>query len=1139
MKKLQLEHYLLIGLFGFLLAIAITTDYHRAVDYLFSDEAVYYMMAQSLAFDYDIEYTPQDLQRMYEDGWYAGPQGIYLTKVANGRIYYSKYWAYSLFLAPFVRLFGLKGFLILNVLLLIAMIRMGWTYLRQFNLQNSSFLIAATFYLLSASFIYTFWITPEVFHMFCITLGLFLWLYRREDRLPDESSYRRMLALEETRHDDWRHARSRVKRILAPVVWLCMQSITFLKWLFTTPNGRLFLAPIPIGIAYASKITNLLFMGPILADVLLTGYIKIRESRASQKFSAHTVLRLAGKLVALGLVFWIVAQILFSVQYTLTGHSNPYAGDRKMFIWDFPFTSSADSWEKGARQTNDDYWKDSFFLTPKTFFYSIYYYVFGRFTGMLPYFICAVLAVYYFLRSVFSRRISPVQTLKLWRRVSLLFFIIGHIGAYIILATINYHGGSGAFGNRFFLNIYPAFVFLITVIPNSGKGRRIPVPVSLLVTWILGSLFLAQAILNPFQTSYYPAAHAFKFPYRFLPVELTMINSIPTHVNPHLMQAVDDEDPRYRLYFFDENVADLTSREFWVKGERTLEFAMLTYEPQSHLVVTVMNGPVADQVDVSIAGRTQSVTFTAPGERKRLVFPLNWSMPYFKSSVYPGKIRSHTGFVPKFNNIMDLKGLDYLGCRVSFSFDLLEAGKIYLEQGRPQEAVRVLESEVQEHPDDIHLRYYLGKAYLETGNIEAALTELEQCERLLPEYQEEEFFTKTYEAEDLLRKTGTVLMAPEASKEKVVTYDPDADRPGFLVYGPYEEFPAGQYRVTYHLKIDHPYNPQGPSIGTTLFFDVSSPKYGIFLKRDSVVAEAGEDGLPDAFTDYTLDVDLVYPTSLEFRVETTGYAEVTVDKIEIAPRLPAQLIHALAQVKNATGEYEGAYQYMQQALQHNPTNVAFQREFLQILLNLERWDEVEALLKRNGGFSSTHTGLLTYVDPAFFPDADSLPDSLVQLWDEVYAGFVPEHLLSHTFEDKLALIGYGLDKDILVRGESFSITYYWQSLAEMDEDYTIFVHFTKQRRWLDPETVTNLKRKLGRAITDLFQQDHRPLYGAYPTTKWLPCELIREQYEVTVPSDIEPGVYDIWIGVWNPFTQTRLTIDGKDTKVKIAQIRID
>jgi len=122
MKRFQFEHYVLFGLCGFLLAIAVTTDYHRVVDYLFSDEAVYYMMAQSLAFDRDMEYTPQDLQRVYAEGWYAGPQGVYLTKTEAGKIYYGKYLAYAFFLAPFIAVFGLKGFLILNVLLLCGMI---------------------------------------------------------------------------------------------------------------------------------------------------------------------------------------------------------------------------------------------------------------------------------------------------------------------------------------------------------------------------------------------------------------------------------------------------------------------------------------------------------------------------------------------------------------------------------------------------------------------------------------------------------------------------------------------------------------------------------------------------------------------------------------------------------------------------------------------------------------------------------------------------------------------------------------------------------------------------------------------------------------------------------------------------------
>ena len=37
MKRFRLEHAILLGLCGFLLAVALTIDYHRVVDYLFSD----------------------------------------------------------------------------------------------------------------------------------------------------------------------------------------------------------------------------------------------------------------------------------------------------------------------------------------------------------------------------------------------------------------------------------------------------------------------------------------------------------------------------------------------------------------------------------------------------------------------------------------------------------------------------------------------------------------------------------------------------------------------------------------------------------------------------------------------------------------------------------------------------------------------------------------------------------------------------------------------------------------------------------------------------------------------------------------------------------------------------------------------
>lgn len=1168
MKRLQIEHYILLGLCGFLLALAVTTDYHRVVDYLFSDEAVYYMMAQSLAFDRDMEYTRQDLQRVYEEGWYAGPQGVYLTKVDDGKIYYGKYLTYSLFLAPFIAIFGLKGFLILNVLLLGLMIWIAWVYLRQFNPQNISLFFALTFFLLSASFIYTFWLTPETFNMFCVTFGLFLWLYRRENRLSGGTTYRQLLSLNQTRRSRPLNEQQipnpsfqPVKRLRNFLSTTYIYAITGIQWLSKTPNGRLHLAPIPIAIACASKITNTFFLVPILADVVLTEGRRLK----TEGIKKSSLLPFAGKILMLGLVFGIVAGVFFGFQYIFTGNFNQYAGDRKMFIGTFPFSSPRDVWELGIRHSNEDYRDQSFFLTPKTLLYNIYYYLFGRFTGMFPYFVCSFLALYYFARQAFVRTISPFQKLELLRRLGLLLAIAAHILAYIIVAPINYHGGSGAFGNRFFLNIYPAFLFLITTVSRRDREQWVPLP--LIVSWIIGSLFLAQALLNPFQSSYYPAAHAFKFPYRFLPVELTMINAIPTHVNPHLLQVAHAEEPSYRIYFVDENATDLSAREFWVQGERTSESVILTGEPQSHLVLTITNGPIANRVDVSVAGTTQSIRFTTPREQKYLVFPLKWSMPYFSSSLYPVKIRSHTGFVPKFIPATELTDPRYLGCRVNISLNSLEVGKAYLENGQPQKALTVIEPAVQKDPDDIQGRYYLGMAYLQAGNAEAAIKELERCKTLLPDFRKtvlsENFsgidilkaslpiervtesdlasflhpLTRVYEAENLLQKTGNVVAQPNASNRKVVRFNPAKDSPGFIVYGPYTEFPAGQYQARYRMKIRKPSEDLSGKSGVALFFDVYNPQYGV-LQKDNILIQEAEYEQPDEYREYTLNFELGHLAKLEFRVETTGQAQIIVDKIEVYPLLPLQIYQGLARAKSSIGAYEDAYQDLQQILEVDPWTLELQIDFLQVLLKSEQWETALQFIKSSGRFSEAHTGIVTYLDPQISNLSFDLPESLARFYNKVYTRFSPEIELPHNFGEKLVLIGSDIKADNLGPGGQFSITYYWKSLTPVHENYAIFVHFTKKGKIFDPETISKIKRKLRRPITDMFQQDHQPLHGAYPTSKWIANERIREQYNVTVPPEIEPGTYEIWIGVWNPFTKTRLKTDAGKTKVKIGEIHI-
>ena len=77
---------------------------------------------------------------------------------------------------------GSIGFIIAMGIAVPIAIVLGWLYLRQFNPPLPSLLVSMTFFLLSASVIYAFWLTPETFNMFCVMAGLFLWLYQREQR---------------------------------------------------------------------------------------------------------------------------------------------------------------------------------------------------------------------------------------------------------------------------------------------------------------------------------------------------------------------------------------------------------------------------------------------------------------------------------------------------------------------------------------------------------------------------------------------------------------------------------------------------------------------------------------------------------------------------------------------------------------------------------------------------------------------------------------------------------------------------------------------------------------------------------------------------------------------------------------------
>jgi hypothetical protein len=116
-----------------------------------------------------------------------------------------------------------------------------------------------------------------------------------------------------------------------------------------------------------------------------------------------------------------------------------------------------------------------------------------------------------------------------------------------------------------------------------------------------------------------------------------------------------------------------------------------------------------------------------------------------------------------------------------------------------------------------------------------------------------------------------------------------------------------------------------------------------------------------------------------------------------------------------------------------------------------------------------------------------------------------EHPLKVNLGDKIQLLGYHLESG-LRPGDGIHLTLFWQSLAKMDKAYTVFTHLVdaENRTWA--------------------QKDNQPVDGFYATTRWEPGEIVRDQYDLLIPSDVPPGEYQIEVGMYLAETGERLPV---------------
>ena len=399
------------------LAAAISVDVVKTDNGIKGDEATYVSMALSIAFDHDLTYQRRDLERFW--GLYRwGPDGIFLKRGKlwrvrtdltppfvhvrraldpNGdRLYFGKALLYPLAVAPFVRLLGLNGFLVFNVLLLFGVCVCGYHFLVARARPGPALAFTLAFVGATIVPVYGVFLTSDVFNFALVFFAYFSWLYKEVARPAGQE-------------------RAGVAR----------SDIA---------------AAILLGLATFSKPLNVLLIGPI---VLLLWW--------RRRYWAGLVV---------GVVFAVSVAALFGINALSSGEFNYQGGDRRTFYSKFPFDSPENTWNHLAETrgsvemtTNDSdagsVLDSSEFVN--RFGHNLEYFLIGRHFGFIPYFFPGFVALVWWLAS--RSRSDP------WRVLAFLGLAASTL-VLLVFFPYTWSGGGGPPGNRYFLNLYPVVFFL-------------------------------------------------------------------------------------------------------------------------------------------------------------------------------------------------------------------------------------------------------------------------------------------------------------------------------------------------------------------------------------------------------------------------------------------------------------------------------------------------------------------------------------------------------------------------------------------------------------------------------------------------------------------------------------------------------
>jgi hypothetical protein len=594
---------------------ALTVDVPRATYGFKSDEATYYMQGLSLVHDWDLTYRKEDLVRVWRE-FPSGPAGVFLKRGSkiDGRPdpARSRFFYGKSFIYPLFAapLIAVFG---TNGFLLLNVVCLALVLVCGYLFLHAR-APAWPSAILAAGFV-----MASVVPVYVVQI------------MPEVFTFSVCFLA----YFCWLY-----KEVAAPE-----RSPRGTQWLFTSKSDVAM--AMLLGIATFSKITNaLLFAAPGLVWMS-----RLRLSRAKAGVSS------SGFFLAIP-AFLVVAGGLFGINMAISGDWNYQGGGpevRKAYYYEFPFQNDVPVHQLGVSKSRDTAMTQVIF-NPRTFrsnlFHNLEYFFIGRYAGLLPYFFPGFSAMLLMLSA--PRRRPGWQWLVLGTALA--------SGLVFLIAT-PYTWSGGGVGNRYFFGGYSVMLFVMPAMESIAAA---------LVPWIVGALFVAPAVLNPFTASFRPADLAKAGPLRALPIELTLLNDLPVFSEGEARSRVEfgnvsGSDPAFLVSFLDDNAYGREAdRSFWTRGDSRADLVFKVGGTLARIDWTVAAGPVPVDLRIVVDGHETRVHLDAGESTQTSVSPGS-GLPYEKevqdARLYNVRIYTGGGFTPIF---FDPAANDarYLGARL-------------------------------------------------------------------------------------------------------------------------------------------------------------------------------------------------------------------------------------------------------------------------------------------------------------------------------------------------------------------------------------------------------------------------------------------------------------------------------------------